>query len=440
MLASASAFDRDGAELRLGALQLRLRFRPLRHQLRRLEHRDQLAGAHARAAIDADRLHESGDPRIDRDRLIRLQLARQRQRHVRAAARRRGRRQSSAGRPAAALLGLRRPRCRRTRRGRATARRPPRRAADRTNACDRLHAVPCARYALSGSSGSSDGDARPRRLLHERVDRRQHDQRGERGRGQAADDRAAERRGRLRAFADRERHRHHAGDHRRARHQHRPHARPRGVDGRVAAASRRCRRACSANVTSRIAFATATPIAMIAPMNDCTFSVVRVASQHQHDAGQHGRHGRDDDERETQRLEVRGQQQEDHDDRHERDPRVMFVNVSRIARDLTAHASRSPRAAARPPARSPDPRGRRRGPRSSPDDVRRQRHHPLAVDAIVFADDRAVLDARHVAEQRMRRAGPRVTGTTRRSSRLVIRGCGTSTCTWNAMPVRGSAQ
>src|SRR4029453_18186196 len=35
-----------------------------------------------------------------------------------------------------------------------------------------------------------------------------------------------------------------------------------------------CTRDCSANVTSRIAFATATPIAMMAPMNDCTFSVV----------------------------------------------------------------------------------------------------------------------------------------------------------------------
>ena len=52
----------------------------------------------------------------------------------------------------------------------------------------------------------------------------------------------------------------------------------------IAASQRRCRRgarACSANVTSRIAFATATPMAMIAPMNDCTFSVVRVTREHQ---------------------------------------------------------------------------------------------------------------------------------------------------------------
>ena len=92
---------------------------------------------------------------------------------------------------------------------------------------------------------------------------------------------------------------------------------PRGVDGRRRSRRPPRRRACSANVTSRIAFATATPIAMIAPMNDCTLSVVRVDEQHQHDAGQHRRHRRDDDERQPQRLEVRGEQQEDHDDGHD---------------------------------------------------------------------------------------------------------------------------
>jgi hypothetical protein len=38
------------------------------------------------------------------------------------------------------------------------------------------------------------------------------------------------------------------------------------------------RRADSANVTSKIAFATEIPMAMIAPMKDCTFSVVPVIS------------------------------------------------------------------------------------------------------------------------------------------------------------------
>ena len=70
-------------------------------------------------------------------------------------------------------------------------------------------------------------------------------------------------------------------------------------------------------MTSRIAFATATPIAMIAPMNDWTFSVVPRQPQHDHDAREHGRNGRDHDEGEPQRLKVRGQQQEDHHDRHD---------------------------------------------------------------------------------------------------------------------------
>ena len=51
----------------------------------------------------------------------------------------------------------------------------------------------------------------------------------------------------------------------------------------------RCRRS-SAKVTSRIELATAMPIAMMAPMNDCTFSVVPVERQQQHHAAQHGRH------------------------------------------------------------------------------------------------------------------------------------------------------
>ncbi len=37
-------------------------------------------------------------------------------------------------------------------------------------------------------------------------------------------------------------------------------------------------------------------------------------------------------------------------------------------------------------------------------DVRRQRDHSLSIDAIVFTDDRGVLDPREVAKQRLRRA------------------------------------
>ena len=106
---------------------------------------------------------------------------------------------------------------------------------------------------------------------------------------------------------------------------------------------------------------------MIAPMNDCTFSVVRVSGEHQHDARQHGRHRRDDDEREPKRLEVRGQQQKDHDDRDDR-PAVMFVNVSRIAAIWPRTATVAPRGGVagardrrvRPGRRrAPDPRRRR---------------------------------------------------------------------------------
>jgi hypothetical protein len=44
----------------------------------------------------------------------------------------------------------------------------------------------------------------------------------------------------------------------------------------AASASIPSRLFCSANVTSRIAFAADTPIAMIAPINDCMLSVVPV--------------------------------------------------------------------------------------------------------------------------------------------------------------------
>ena len=160
------------------------------------------------------------------------------------------------------------------------------------------------------------------RPLHERIHRRQHDQRG--ASVAAARPPITARPSGAVASAPSpksERHRHHAGDHRRAGHQHRPHARPGRLDGRLQRRARPARRACSANVTSRIAFATATPIAMIAPMNDCTFSVVPVSQQHHDDAGQHGRHRRDDDQREPQRLEVRGEQQEDDHDRDDAGPR-----------------------------------------------------------------------------------------------------------------------
>ena len=70
------------------------------------------------------------------------------------------------------------------------------------------------------------------------------------------------------AFAEADRHGHHAEDHGRGRHQHRAQTAAgaflRGFEQRRSFAP--CER--SAKVTSRIELATAIPIAMIAPMND----------------------------------------------------------------------------------------------------------------------------------------------------------------------------
>jgi hypothetical protein len=49
--------------------------------------------------------------------------------------------------------------------------------------------------------------------------------------------------------------------------------------GAAAVAALPARRCSSANVTSRIAFATATPMAIIAPMNDWKFKLVPVSNR-----------------------------------------------------------------------------------------------------------------------------------------------------------------
>ena len=97
----------------------------------------------------------------------------------------------------------------------------------------------------------------------------------------------------------------HAGDHGTARHQDGPQParppRPRHPTHSPRRAGRR-----SANVTSKMALATATPIAMIAPMNDWMFSVVPVSHRASDDAGQHRRdRERRCDQRQAERLEVR---------------------------------------------------------------------------------------------------------------------------------------
>ena len=113
---------------------------------------------------------------------------------------------------------------------------------------------------MPGCNANTDGRTRQRRQRRDR---------------ESADHGAAEGGGLLAAFAETERHRHHAGDHREARHQDRPQPAARAFDGGLAAAlAAGDRGSRSAKVTSRIAFATATPTAMIAPMKDWMLSVV----------------------------------------------------------------------------------------------------------------------------------------------------------------------
>ena len=62
--------------------------------------------------------------------------------------------------------------------------------------------------------------------------------------------------------------------------------------------------------------ATATPIAMIAPMNDWRFSGRPGNRKRDNHAGHHRGGGRNDDEGQPHRLKVGGQKQHDDDDRH----------------------------------------------------------------------------------------------------------------------------
>src|SRR6185436_18930156 len=249
-----------GRQLRARRLHLRLRFCALRRQLRRVERREDLPRAHPRPAIHGDRLHEPGHLRIHGDRLVGLQLPGQRQRHVHRLL------------DDAHDLDHRRRilrRCSGRRRRLAGAARD---GADGQGKSDRTCHV---RYALSGSSGSSDAD--PRRAepcAREYTDgstssvaavaaARPPITARPSGAVAPAPSPKASAIGSMPAII--------AAlvistGRRRAR------------AAATAGSASPVRRASSANVTSRIAFATATPIAMMAPMNDCTFTVVRVAS------------------------------------------------------------------------------------------------------------------------------------------------------------------
>ena len=125
--------------------------------------------------------------------------------------------------------------------------------------------------------GFSDTERDGGAALQNGIDRRQDAECREGREQQTADHGAAERRRLRAALARADRHRQHAEDHRGGGHQDGAQSRPGAFARRPRGRARPSWRARSANVTSRIEFATAMPIAMIAPMNDWTFSVVPVS-------------------------------------------------------------------------------------------------------------------------------------------------------------------
>ena len=166
--------------------------------------------------------------------------------------------------------------------------------------------------------------------VEQREHRRHEEQRRDRREREAADDRAAERRVLLAAFAEPERHRHHADDHRQRGHQHRAEPREPGVERRLAAPSGRAASSSFAKLTTRMLFAVATPMHMIAPVSAGTLIVVCVTNSIQTMPGQRRRQRRDDDERIEPRLEVHDDQQVDEHDGQQRGRPAGPLNDVRI--------------------------------------------------------------------------------------------------------------
>ena len=122
--------------------------------------------------------------------------------------------------------------------------------------------------------------------------------------------------------------------------------------------------------------------------------------EHQHHTHERRGDRRHDDEGQTQRLEIGGEQQKDHDHRDQQPGADIRERLAHRI-DLAAHAHRrSARRRARARDRLIDAIG-------DPSEIlarriRRERDHALTVESIVFTDDGAVLDIRDVAEQGMR--------------------------------------
>ena len=166
-----------------------------------------------------------------------------------------------------------------------------------------------------------------------------HDQqRGRRCEQQAADH-GARQRGVLLLAGAADRHRDHADDHRRRRHQHR-------TDSGVAGSSSQPRRptcpasCCSrAKVTSRIEFAEATPTAMIAPISEGTLSVVPVMNSIVTMPQKRRRQRQDHDERIAEVLIVHDHQQiDEHRGEQQADAEIAESVVHAL--DLSDHLNR----------------------------------------------------------------------------------------------------
>ena len=136
------------------------------------------------------------------------------------------------------------------------------------------------------------------------------------------------------------RHRHHADDHGERRHQHRPEARDagleRGLDALLPSAS--CSRA---KLTTRMLFAVATPMHMIAPVSAGTDNVVPVTNNIQTMPARAAGQRRDDDERVEPGLEVDDDQQIDQHDREGQADHELLIGA-RHGRHLAPDRDRRP--------------------------------------------------------------------------------------------------
>ena len=115
-----------------------------------------------------------------------------------------------------------------------------------------------------------------------------------------------------------------------------PEPREAGVERGVERARGRRASSSFAKLTTRMLFAVATPMHMIAPVSAGTLIVVCGHEQHPDDAGERRRQRRDDDERVQPRLEVHDDQQVDEHDRQHAGRPAGPTNDVRHRLDLAA--------------------------------------------------------------------------------------------------------